>query len=667
MNKFVIYINTIIFSSQCFSSELTEFGYPNNVWTDDYYTSLSMPSDSYYDFYRSSVYPFFSDNAPNSNAANTEQDNLSIEAKNAGYLGSYSENTYVIEKHGFITNCNKSNNHYRILVMKNNDLKINPSTSSGKKYSGIIWTEYNKLYEDPADKAKWNSTDGNARRNQAGLSLYGNYGRLVFFQGSAHSNNSQGGYGGGAISIHHDATEARNITLENETLFTQNFSSRDYGGGAIQGREDLGGKTIINGKSWFLGNQVGIPGSGVDDPRDIKGSGGGAIRGKCKFSENSQVYFKGNSSIASINVGDSFTVDNFVNKIGGGGGAICCAPNCFKDSNKSHSDTLLIEILGDATFTENYANRFGGAIYVADGDIYLSPAKDKIVTFHENYAGGDSGAGYRNAIDLSATSDSYSPKLEIKPAGVVVFKDPITSVSKAKTTICPTETGQLDIYCDLFDPELRKDERKYAGTSIWEGGRVNLHNDGWLRLTDSESPSNQITIPASGTLGIFNQITKEGSINLTDLNSSVLEINNAGLLSTNTKVLGAGTIRFLNNSSSFNFVNYSIDHERNISVENSTLIFSNDNSKTTIRGVFYAFNSTINSEFNENFVVEQNINLENTKFNIKSNSILFEKNFIASYNSEDNKAENYKVLNIQSTTLTVEGNFAINGLTLVLG
>lgn len=665
MNKFVIYINTIIFSSQCFSSELTEFGYPNNVWTDDYYTSLSMPSDSYYDFYRSSVYPFFSDNAPNSNFANLEQDNLSIDAKNAGYLGSYSENTYVIEKHGFITNCNNSNNNYRILVMKNKDLKINPSTSSGKK--GIIWTEYSKLYKDSEDKAKWNSTDGNARRNQAGLSLYGNYGRLVFFQGVAHSTNNQGGYGGGAISIHHNAIEARNITLENETLFTQNFSSRDYGGGAIQGREDLGGKTIINGKSWFLRNQVGIPGSGVDDPRDIKGSGGGAIRGKCKFSENSQVYFKGNSSIASINVGDSFTVDNFVNKIGGGGGAICCAPNCFKDSNKSPSDTLLIEILGDATFTENYANRFGGAIYVADGDIYLSPAKDKIVTFHENYAGGDSGAGYRNAIDLSATSDSYSPKLEIKPAGVVVFKDPITSVSKAKTTICPTETGQLDIYCDLFDPELRKDERKYAGTSIWEGGRVNLHNDGWLRLTDSESPSNQITIPASGTLGIFNQITKEGSINLTDLNSSVLEINNAGLLSTNTKVLGAGTIRFLNNSSSFNFVNYSIDHERNISVENSTLIFSNDNSKTTIRGVFYAFNSTINSEFNENFVVEQNINLENTKFNIKSNSILFEKNFIASYNSEDNKAENYKVLNIQSTTLTVEGNFAINGLTLVLG
>lgn len=132
-------------------------------------------------------------------------------------------------------------------------------------------------------------------------------------------------------------------------------------------------------------------------------------------------------------------------------------------------------------------------------------------------------------------------------------------------------------------------------------------------------------------------------------------------------MLGAGTIRFLNNSLSFNFVNYSIDHDRNISVENSTLTFSNDNPKTTIKGAFYAFNSTITSEFNEKFVVEQNINLENTNFNIKSTSILFEKNFIASYNSEDNKAENYKVLNIQSNTLTAEGNFAINGLTLVLG
>lgn len=406
MKKVIVYINVIAFSSQCFSTEPSEFGYLNHIWNNEFYNSLSMPSGNYYDWYQSSTYPFFSDDAPNSNVAATSQDNLSTQAKNAGYLGTYSENTYTISKHGFITNCNNVGNFYQLLVMKNKDLLIRPITPSPTLHTGIIFTEYKKMYTDSDAKGAWGSTDNNARWKQEGLGIYGNYNRLVFFHGSAHSSDAQGGYGGGAISIHHDAMTARNITLESETVFAENLSSRKYGGGAIQGREDLGGKIIINGKSWFIKNQVIEKASTGQNPEDEKASGGGAIRGRCKFSETSQVYFQGNTSIASANAADEFRIYNVVNKIGGGGGAICCAPNCCSGSNKS-SDSVLIEILGYATFTGNEVTRFGGAIYVADGDIKLNPVEGRLVTFHDNYAGSKS---YRNAIDLSATSSGYSPK-----------------------------------------------------------------------------------------------------------------------------------------------------------------------------------------------------------------------------------------------------------------
>ena len=662
MKKFIIYINAIVFSSQCFSTEPTEFGYLDHIWKQVYYESLSMPKKYYYHEYKSSTYPFFSDVSPQwTDASAINQDNLTIQAHKDNYLGSSSNKIYTISKHGFITNCNQSDNYYRILVLKENDLVIKPTTKS----SGIIWTDWDHIYQDSDDKAKWGNTDNNARYKQTGLDTYGNYKRLVFFNGSAHSDNAQGGYGGGAISIHHEADTARNITLESETVFVQNLSSRKYGGGAIQGREDLGGKIFINGKSWFINNKVIEKTSTGEDPEDEKASGGGAIRGRCKFSETSQVYFQGNTSIASANANDGFTIDTVLNKIGGGGGAICCAPNCCSGSNKS-SDSVLIEILGDATFTGNEVTRFGGAIYVADGDIKLNPVEGRLVTFHDNYAASRT---YRNAIDLSATSPSYSPKLEINPAGVVVFKDPITSVSTAKTSICPTATGRLDLYCDLFDPitNIHNNERYYSGESFWEGGRVNLYEKGWLRLTNSEAPANQITIPSSGVLGIFRQISGD-SFYLSNLNSSILEINTQGSVSKETKISGPGIIRFLNNTSSFNFLNYSIDHDRNMIVENSTLNFTNDNSDITIRGSFQeSSNSNITSENSGKFEIKQDVSIEDSEFTIKSNSIHFEKNFTATYNSEDNKAEDHKVINFQSNTITANGDFAINGLTLVLG
>lgn len=193
MKKFIIYINGIVFSSQCFSTEPTEFGYLDHIWDQEYYESLSMPGKYYYHEYKSSTYPFFSDVSPLwTDSSYTDQDNLTGQAHTDNYLGSYSNNVYTISKHGFIANCKQSGDYYRILVLKENDLVINPTTTS----SGIIWTDWNHIYQDSDAKAKWGITDNNARYKQPGLDTYGNYRRLVFFNGSAHTDNPQGGMEG---------------------------------------------------------------------------------------------------------------------------------------------------------------------------------------------------------------------------------------------------------------------------------------------------------------------------------------------------------------------------------------------------------------------------------------------------------------------------------------
>jgi len=281
-----------------------------------------------------------------------------------------------------------------------------------------------------------------------------------------------GGHGddGGCIFI-----DTAYVQLE-DVIVTGNYSSDD--GGAI----------------WAKSGQVNIFGGQVTN-NSCDGDGGAVYVENSSFFQTRDAKFSGNKAeddggflYADESYYDFMNCDIRENYAVGNGGAICI-DGVIEDED--------YHAIGSTVFTENNADKSGGAIYINDGLLLVIAC-----TFDCNWSDDNGGAIYAEDSDMMITSKIIRDTGEVVPT---VFKG----------NQAPNSGGAVMFYGGEYELESTVLDRNYANGS---GGAVYINNDSDVSFLDATFTANK-TLGNGGAIlvgGDDNKVVLKGMFTIKD-------------------------------------------------------------------------------------------------------------------------------------------------------
>lgn len=226
-----------------------------------------------------------------------------------------------------------------------------------------------------------------------GGAFYVNGATYWYFENATFESNRAVGVGG-AITLRSSATiSGNNILFSSNTVTAAGGSATDYGGGAVGFRD--GGGDLLLVSSTFIGNYSFKDGGAVAGRNTSTASGNNIRLTDVAFIENRALGNGGGlwATQGTYTLTNVYFLNNRAENSGGSdGGAIY-----FNTAGPSYT-------VNTGTFTGNYADRNGGAIFVSNGTIAATN-----LLFTSNTAGDRGGAlfvGNNKRIDLTINNNN---------------------------------------------------------------------------------------------------------------------------------------------------------------------------------------------------------------------------------------------------------------------